>query len=126
VQGHAYVFAGQERPNIDPNQCDPTVDGSDVSVVSGKASGAVWWSGPARDPNSATVTIQLQEYFTGNQWHNEGSAVTATVAESKHVTDALACSGGTVVAAWRTEISATGTTGGTDGFTAAQNIDCRT
>jgi hypothetical protein len=72
------------------------------------------------------VTIQLQEYFTDDEWHNEGSAVTATVAESTHVTSALACSGGTVVAAWRTEISASGTTGGSGGFTAAQNIDCRT
>jgi hypothetical protein len=124
-------------PIVPPDQpCSPLARGDNVHISStppATASGHGWWLINDCTQVKATVTIQLQEYFSNGDWYNIGSpaskkvygGTTKSPGSSNRVNARALCSG-TSLAGWRSVVTVTlPVQPGTDTYTRpGANIDC--
>jgi hypothetical protein len=128
---------GSNPETVAPYQpCSPLARGDNVHISStppATASGHGWWLINDCAQVKATVTIQLQEYFSNGDWYNIGSpaskkvygGTTKSPGSSNRVNARALCSD-TNLAGWRSVVKVTlPVQPGTDTYTRpGANIDC--
>jgi hypothetical protein len=113
--------------------CKPVAQGDNVHISSTPpptASGHGSWKKGTCTVSRASVTVQLQEFFSDGVWRNKGTPGHATVppggGSGKRATGRADCAG-TALAGWRSIVTVTvsnGEQGHASHTTPAQNLHC--
>jgi hypothetical protein len=88
--------------------CSFANEGDYVHVSSIFASGHGWWDNIDCESSKATVTVQLQEYFSNGTWRNEGPPGVATVysggGSANRATAKAECANQLYLVSWRSSV----------------------
>jgi len=117
------TISGELSPEM--ANCTPTANGDYVHVSSGDASGHGWWLQGNCPYTKSSVTVQLNEWYSDNSWHNKNSATGSVYpggGAGNRVTARQTCVG-TTLAGWRSVVTVWIGWGNTV-YTTGQNIYC--